>query len=232
MVEFAIASAVLALLMLGMPLVARLHELQLTGIEATRVAAFVDSWGYRDTVAASQWSERLFTDGDARGQAQLGAIRLQYSRGAPPGVAATTGQLLLAPFKPLRLVGGGFDLVNAGQHRAQLAAAVVWPDSVPQPFAGLDLSFDEHYELLGEQWGGAGPSQVAKRVSGLLVPPGAQALSPLLGLAAAALSVVEPAWRHFCIGAVNPEIVPSDRLRTSAAGVPPIGTRTRWRAPC
>ena len=39
MVEFAIASAVLALLMLGMPLVARLHELQLTGIEATRVAA-------------------------------------------------------------------------------------------------------------------------------------------------------------------------------------------------
>ena len=232
MIEFAIASAVLALLMLGMPVVARLHELQLTGIEATRVAAFVDSWGYRDSVAASPWRERLFADGDARGQAQLGAITLQYSRGAPPGAAATTGRLLLAPFKPLRLFGGGFDLANAGQHQAELAAAVVWPDAVPEPFAGLNLSFDEHYELLGEPWGGAGPSQVARRVSGLLVPPGAQALRPLLGLAAAALSVVEPAWRHFCIGAVNPEIVPDDRLRTSAAELSSVGTRTRWRAPC
>jgi hypothetical protein len=234
MVEFAVATAVLALLLLGMPVIAGLHRLQLAAIEATRLAAFMDSWRPAGAAspAATQLHSQLFPAAETSDQAHLGAITLQVSRGAPPGKAALAGQLLLAPFRALRGVSGGFDLRNAGLHRAELAAGVVWPDAVPEPFADLDISFRESYQLLGDNWSSAGPAQVATRSGGLLVPPGAQALRPLITLGASILSLVEPAWRHFCPGLVNPEIVPGDRLRDYDRDSGRSRQPTAWRAPC
>lgn len=234
MVEFAVAAAVLALLLLGMPVITRLHSLQLAGIEAARAAAFADSWGLSisGVLAAGPWRERLFADNAAQDQARLEAVALRYARGAPPAIAASAATVLLAPFRPLQLAGGHFDLAAGVQHRAEFSAAVAWPEAAPEPFASMVLTFNEHYELQGEQWAGAGPSQVASRVSGLLVPPGTQSLRPLMGLATGALSLVEPAWRHFCPGLVDPEIVPGDRLRPFRPGAFAGNPRTAWRAPC
>ena len=44
MAEFAVAVAVLATLLLGMPIIGRYHELQVATIEGARQLAFRDSW--------------------------------------------------------------------------------------------------------------------------------------------------------------------------------------------
>jgi len=237
MIEFAVAAAALSLLLLGMPVIARYHALQLASIEAARELAFMSSWRLAGVVAgaagaagpqAAALRARFFPEPADRDQAGAGEMSVQVLHSAPAGVAAAAGRLMLAPFTPLQHLGGSFDLHNAGLHRAQLDLAIVLPAATPEPFADKPMAFHERYTLLGDGWSSAGPGQVATRAGGLVVTRAAQTLRPLVALGAAVLSLIEPAFRHFCPGLVNPEILPSDRLGPAARTESP----TMWRARC
>lgn len=242
MIEFAVAATVLSVLLLGMPVIARYHALQLASIEGARELAFMSSWrlpgaavgaggGAGSGAAGPQAAAlraRFFPSEAGRDQASAGEMSLQLLETGPPGVAAQAGRVMLAPFLPLQRLGSGFDLHNAGLHRAQLDVAIVLPASTPQPFADIPMTFQERYTLLGDGWSSAGPGQVATRAGGLVLTRAVQAAQPLISLGKAALSLIEPAFNQFCPGLVNPEIVPSDRLAPAAGTQSP----TLWRATC
>ncbi len=227
MIEFAVAAATLSVLLLGMPVIARYHVLQLASIEAARELAFMSSWRLPGTQAAGLRA-RLFPNEAGHDQASAGEMNVQVLEASPPGMAAQAGSVMLAPFLPLQHLGSGFDLHNAGLHSAQLDVAIVLPASTPAPFADIPMAFHERYTLLGDGWSSAGPGQVATRTGGLVLARAVQAAQPLITLGKAALSLIEPAFNHFCPGLVNPEIVPTDRV------VPAAGTEspTLWRARC
>jgi hypothetical protein len=234
MVEFAVATAALSLLLLGLPVIGRLHSLQLATIEVARASAFIDSWQL--TAAAGSGAAllrpALYPDTQPNDQAGIGELTVQRFRSAPLGLASQTGALLLAPFLPLRRAGSGFDLQNAGLQGVRVAAAIALPDSTPEPFAGMNISFRESYQLLGDDWASAGPGQVAARAGGLVLSRAADTARPLVEFGTTLLSLVEPEFRRFCSGSVDPEIVPVDRLRDFDRSVYQDGKPTSWRAPC
>jgi hypothetical protein len=238
MIEFAVAAAALSMLLLGMPVIARYHTLQLASIEGARELAFMSSWRPAGVGAGASYSAggpqaaalrtRFFPEQADHDQASAGAMNVQVLETDPPGVTAAVGRLMLAPFWPLQHLGSGFDLHNAGLHRAQLDVAIVLPAATPEPFADIPMAFHERYTLLGDGWSSAGPGQVATRAGGLVLTRAAQALQPLVALGADVLMLIEPALRQFCPGLVNPEILPSDRLGPAARTESP----TLWRAAC
>jgi hypothetical protein len=223
MIEFAVAAAALSMLLLGMPVIARYHTLQLASIEGARELAFMSSWRPAGVGAGASYSAggpqaaalrtRFFPEQADHDQASAGAMNVQVLETDPPGVAAAVGRLMLAPFWPLQHLGSGFDLHNA---------------ATPEPFADIPMAFHERYTLLGDGWSSAGPGQVATRAGGLVLTRAAQALQPLVALGADVLMLIEPALRQFCPGLVNPEILPSDRLGPAARTESP----TLWRAAC
>jgi hypothetical protein len=90
------------------------------------------------------------------------------------------------------------------------------------------LSLEEQHVLAADGWGAAGPAQVASRVASL-VPSSLLARVPgLVAVGTTLLSVIEPQFRHFCPGYVDPEVVPVDRLSRAADDTPAIS----WRAAC
>jgi len=234
MIEFAVAAAALSMLLLGMPVIARYHALQLASIEGARELAFMSSWrltGVGVDAAGPQAAAlraRFFPEQPDRDQASAGEMSVQVWRGAPPGMAAEAGRVLLAPFMPLQHLGSAFDLHNTGLQRAQLDVAIVLPAATPAPFADIPIAFQEYYTLLGDGWSSAGPGQVAARAGGLVLTRTMSVVQPIVALGAAALSLIEPAFRHFCPGLVNPEILPSDRLGPAARPESP----TLWRVTC
>lgn len=230
MAEFSIAAAVLALVLLAMPIIARYHELQLAAIEGARQLAFLDSWNLTGRSNAHVGAVRaaLFPTVAHDGLPEAGAMDATLEVGASPGNAGTAAKTWLAPFRFLG--SSNFDLRDHGLHAAALKVTVTSPADLPDPFAGLKFDLRSRYEVLGDDWASPGPAQVARRASGLMVPPAASALRPLLSVGKELLALVEPAFRDFCPGLVDPEQVPADRLG------PPTGDdglqTTGWRPQC
>ena len=139
---------------------------------------------------------------------------------------------MLAPFASLRRAGGGFDLRNTGATGTQIVAQVVFPASTPEPFAGMDIGFQESYQLLGESWSSAGPAQVATRSGALVLSRAANSVRGLVAFGTSLLSLVEPAFRRYCSGSVDPEIVPADRLQAFNSDESRPARPTAWRASC
>ncbi|MGH8795737.1 MAG: hypothetical protein ACREXI_01665, partial [Caldimonas sp.] len=76
----------------------------------------------------------------------------------------------------------------------------------------------------------SGPPQVASRAGGLLLTSAAAPLRPLLKLSTQLLSVLEPSLRELCLGTVDPERVPDDRLGGGTDA--DAGPVTRWSPTC
>lgn len=212
MAEFAVAAGVLALLLLGMPIIGRYHELQLATIEGARQLAYRESWNPASPSTADIAAVRtaLFPASAHDGQPQVGSLNSRSTTGAAPGRAGRAAKAWLAPF---RVAGSSrFDLRDHALHDAELKVTVTNPAGLPDPFAGLQLALSSHYELLGDPWASFGPAQVASRTQGLLVSRSVTALRPLLSFGKDLLALVEPAFRDLCPGLVDPEQVPLDRL--------------------
>jgi hypothetical protein len=228
MAEFAIAVTVLVLLLLGMPVIARYHELQFATLEGARQLAFRDSWNLVGPPDANLGALRaaLFPAAADAGQPEAGNMEARFDVGAAPGLAGHAASTWLAPFR--LAAGSSFDLRDNAFHGADLKVAVTDPPGLPEPFAGLALDLLGHYRLLGDGWASGGPDQVAHRSAGLLVARTAWVLRPLLSVGRELISLVEPAFQQFCPGMVDPEQVPADRL----GGKDVDGPRSAWRPAC
>ena len=232
MAEFAVAVSVLVLLLLAMPVLGRYHELQVATLEGARQLAFQSSWRQAGMTRASTEAIRgeLFINTGGADQPEAGTLKAQFAFGTTPGLAGRADRALLAPFAIASRLNSGFDLRDGALYHADLRVAVLQPPGLPEPFAAIPMELSGSYTLLGDAWSSVGPEQVARRSGGLLVTRAAQPLRPLMALGAAILSIVEPAFRQFCPGVVDPERVPADRLGTTANG--DSGPVTRWATSC
>jgi hypothetical protein len=230
MAEFAVAVTVLATLLLGMPVISRYHELQVATIEGARRLAFEDSWrrGGAPGPDAGALRAALFPSNAGEHQPIAAALDSRYAVSGAPGRAGQVATAWLAPFRIA--AAAGFDLRDHALYRAELEITATSPAGLPEPFAGEQIALREPYVLLGDEWAGSGPDQVARRAGGLLIARQIPVLRPLLSLGKGLLGLVEPAIHEFCPGIVDPEQVPADRLTGGqSADVRPA---TSWRATC
>jgi hypothetical protein len=117
------------------------------------------------------------------------------------------------------LTGSNFDLDTRAFHRGIVMVKLANLESMPQPLNALNLTFTERTAVLTDAWQAGGPGAVAER-TGALVPTRVfteftGVLGPLLRQG---LSLFEPSIEDLCLGQVNPEIVPPDRLGAQGSG--------------
>ena len=232
MAEFAIAAGVLALLLVCMPVLCRYHELQVASIEAARRVAFEASWHTQGSgaVAVGPIRQALFPDVDDSAQVRADRVQARLDASAEPGLAGQAERALLLPLRAAQLLNGGFDLQAPSLVTAHVEVGLSRPPQLPDPFAQVPIEFDEHYALVGADWASSGPAQVADRAGGLLLSRALPPVRSVVQWSARVLSLLEPALRHLCLGQVDPEKVPADRL---AFGVDAdAGPPTAWSPPC
>ena len=230
--EFAVAAAVLAMLLLGLPVISRYHDLQVATLQGARRLAFERSWRGESVAAPDAQTLRsdLLPAAASADQPEPAAIRASYGRAAIAPQAAGAERALLAPFRLTARAGAGFDLRAADLQRASLRVAVSRPEGLPQPFDEIPVELSADYALLGDAWMSADPQQAARRAGALTAGPALQPAAGLLALGRGLLSIIEPAFREFCPGTIDPERVPADRLTTDTTSSD--AAVTDWRAPC
>jgi hypothetical protein len=227
MAEFAACAAVLALLLLGTATISGYQEVQRRGVVAAREAAFEGAWlagraGSRPL--QEQLAQQHFSDPglmDATGRAAVvdpDAVRLSGDDTQLAGQAALATRVLLTPLRTVGgFLGGDFDLDDRGMRSGVISADIVGADHLPAPFRDLPLRFEQRYALLADAWNAGSPQHVARRAGGLV--PG-RALSSISGVwrgLLAPVSLLEPSLQRLCLGVVEPDRVPEDRLGEGAA---------------
>lgn len=230
--EFAVSVGVLATLLLGMPVICRYHELQVATIEGARRLAFQSAWNEAGSVRVSIDPIRrdLFPQGVDSTQVVAARIDASDRQDPAPGLAGQAARALLAPFRVVAFVQPGFDLRAPLMYRGDLVVALSRPAQLPEPFDEIPIKLREHYALLGDRWASSGPGQVADRAGGLVVTRALRPLHALTALGTRLLSIVEPAFRDFCPGRVDPERIPADRV---GEGIDhDSGPISRWSPAC
>lgn len=230
LVEFAAGAAAMSLLLLGTILLGGYQEVDRRGLFAARQQAHEGSWlagrTAGDPRAQMLHAMHLADPGvsgpfDGRQYVARDGVEITQATGAAGGVAADAAMAMLTP---LQAAGGflnsSFDLANDGLVRGQVRLHLPPPAGAPGPFSGLDLQLTATYALLGDAWHAAGPGHVTGRASGL-VPGSAlagftQLWQPLL----APIRLLEPSFGKLCLGMVEAERVPEDRLGRGYSPLP------------
>jgi len=222
MTEFAVCAGVLCLLLLGTVTISGYQEAQRRTIVAARQAAFEGAW-LGERVSSQSLSRRLaalhFSDAalvDATGSTQTvdtSSVRLASSVVAVPGQAAIATNALLTPLRAAGgFLGGGFDLDGQGFLTGTISAQINGGNQLPVPFRDLQLRFAQRYALLTDAWNAANPPHVSRRAGGLVPGHALGSISTLWQGLLAPVSVLEPSLRQLCLGLIEPDRVPDDRL--------------------
>ena len=122
--------------------------------------------------------------------------------------------LLLAP---VRMSGSGnFDVPRWQQRRTSTGVSMGSTTVIGVP---VDLPVELRGEVVFFSGHGAsgGVSQVRDRIAALSVAGTLATAAQPIEAIASVVSVIEPALRQLCIGRINPEIVPADRLPASVS---------------
>jgi hypothetical protein len=222
MAEFAAGVALLGMLMLGCISIGSLQEVQRRAIVGAREAAFQRLWLAHASDNGSlrqQLANEHFADAgliNATGTAMLLQpvdVDLTATQSSAPGRGSAAVDFL---FRPLRaadgFLGGAFDLRDSGYQTGVISTHLDGASRMPPPFDRLVLRFDQPYGLLGDDWSASGPSQVRHRASGLVPTHLLTPLSNLWRPLSVPLSLFEPSLRELCIGLIEPDRVPEDRL--------------------
>lgn len=209
MVESLAATLVLTPLLLAVVQLSALQAAEQATVGAARAAALAAHHGL-DGAAGPLSSERIrgmfFADREAGGEVGTGA-----SRQAPSAELAE--DVALAMIVPAQVVGSGdLDLARSRAIASRVSVEVPqvleaeMPD-MPRPrvSAGLALMIDD--------WEADSASTVWRRTAALSTTGRIAAWRGPLTTLAAPMRLLEPAVERLCLGRIDPDIVPEDRLR-------------------
>lgn len=155
-------------------------------------------------------------------------VRLRLAEDPAPGAsAALAANVAGLADGAARLNGGRFDVERRGFHSARIEVGVARIASAPRPLSDLALTLREETRVLGGGWDSDGPDEVATRTRAFVPGARLQALRPIVDAFRWALRLFEPSIDQLCLGRIDPELVPVDRL-----GVPGSAERGTWVAPC
>jgi len=242
MLETLVAALALLPLWFGVVYVSRWHDLQHAAIAAARYAAFeAHASGGREDPARIEavTRQRLFSRDPARFLSTGGAepadlgLRPQWAdhtggqalldRDAGPGVlvaaapqpqlVARTEQRAFLLLGPARLVGDRpFDLQREAARAATVQVPLRHAQFLPEPMAGLRFTLTERLSLLVDSWSSGDPREVAARTEALSPVGEMRDLVRPLDPVRWAVSLFEPEVERLCLGRIEPDLVPADRL--------------------
>lgn len=229
LVEFCVMVSVFVALGVGMQVLCGWQRLQRQAVMAAHEVAFSATWDVQPVDAQRLQERTLALHFDGVGTVAPGSgesllshesgMALTLTQAPPPG---NTPALLLSVLRPLQAVGGflggEFDLQQQGFAQAEVSLQGADLPGLPAPWNSAGLQARERAAVLGDSWAAASPQQVASRTAGL-VPTGVLArqsawLRPLLWPA----RLIEPALGRLCLGLIEPERLPIDRLSDAAPG--------------
>lgn len=231
LVEFAAGAASMSLLLLGMVLLAGYQKVDRRGLFAARQQSYQDAWWAGRSVPASRTqalhAAHLADPGVSApfdGKQYVAADGLAIAQDVPGGGAAATAANVM--LQPLRIAGGflnpAFDLTTSGWVRGEVQLRLLPPAGAPAPFDGLDLELKAPYALLGDAWHSGSSQQVVRRTGGLVPGSSLAAITRTWQPLLAPLRLLEPSFGELCLGMVEAERIPEDRL---GAGVTPLPRR-------
>jgi hypothetical protein len=229
MAETLVAGTVLAMLMLALPAIASLQDVQRTGLRAAVNASFLSGWNAQRAVAgdlrtvagrdlaAMPWAH------PANGSPLVevpGSLDVSTQEGTPPGSTEGAFSFITGPLREAgSYLGAAFDLSPLGFHRAEVKVRVPPMRGAPDPFSALELQLEGHAFLLADAWNAADSAQVRDRVGGLVPSAMLKDVSEPVRALSGLLSFVEPAFDRFCPGLIEAEPVPASRLAGARARV-------------
>ena len=222
MVEALVASLALTPLMFAVVQLAAIQAAEQATLGAARAAALASHHGLagQDGPLSPARLRELYFPG-----ASAGAEVVSFA-GPQPAAAEQAEEVALAIIAPAVIVGvGDPDLPRS---RAVVARAVtdvspplgaLLPDQPPLRVAG-------HITVMRGDWDAAGAARVWQRTAALSTAGRIAAWRGPLSALVAPMQLLEPAVGRLCLGRIDPDIVPEDRLQ-GLAGAPDLR-----RQPC
>lgn len=229
MTEFAAGSALLVLLLLGALSLGGYQEADRRLVLAARQSAWQQSWapaGDAAALARALHGEHLDDPGvrDPSGRALLVAedgLTLSRSALETSGVAGAAAGLMLAPLRTASsFLGAGFDLRDDGLQQGNLQAHVAPLRGMPAPFNTLEFDLGASWALLGDAWHAGGVRHVQQRAGGLVPSARLKAVNAIWAPLAVPLGLVEPSLGQLCLGLIEADRVPEDRLGPGRTALP------------
>lgn len=221
MVEFAVSVAALLLLLLGMLALTGMQEGQRRAVVAAREVALVESWHagrVAAPLAARVHVNHFAGPGYVRPYDDAAWLREQdvEARRLPRAIEGAAGAATEALLRPLQVTGGllgaGFDLEPGGYQTGEVQVRMRPDPRLPAPFDALDLRFAAAMHVLGNDWSAAGSAHVESRTAALVPTSPLREISRGWQSLAAPLAIVEPNIDRLCLGFIEAEQVPEDRL--------------------
>jgi hypothetical protein len=229
MTEFAVGMAVMALMLLGSITIAGYQEMQRRVAIAARQATFEGAWaGSRaDRSAVLRRAVEHHLDDpavvDAAGYRYLGTsdISVAGSIQAAPGRAQAAARALVEPLRVIGgFLGGEFDLSPDGLLAGDIELKIPPNPRLPEPFARMDLEMRQPFAVMTDAWNASGPRQVRNRTAGLVPTSALSGLQTLWSPLLAPLSLIEPSLSRLCLGIIEADRVPQDRLGSGRTPLP------------
>ncbi|MEO6187107.1 MAG: TadE family protein [Steroidobacteraceae bacterium] len=227
LIEFAVGAASLTLLMLGSITLAGYQQVQRRTTLAAREVAFENAWlqdddpGSLQGVAELQLQEPgLTASGDHPYVSQSGvAVAVRQQRA--PGLAGTAAHAMLDPLQVAGgFLNGNFDL-PAGRYIAGTVTVDIDPrPGMPQPFRGLSLQFKQPFALQEDAWNASGARHVRSRAHGLVPSTALSGLQSIWRPLLSPLALLEPSLEDLCLGLIEPDRIPEDRLGAGRTPLP------------
>lgn len=155
-------------------------------------------------------------------------VSLATREAEPPGATARLANTVATLANRAAVVAGGrFDVNRRGYFSSEVAVRIAPLAAEAPPLSRLKLVLRERTTVLGDAWNAASPEQVAERTAAFVPAAPLRALRPVLGALRWALRLFEPAIDALCLGRIDAELVPLDRL-----GAPGSAERGTWVASC
>jgi hypothetical protein len=229
MVEFAVGVSVMALMLLGSITIAGYQEVQRRTAIAARQAAFEVSWNAsrsEPTAILRRAAEYGLDDAavvDAFGYRHAGASDVSYAASiqSAPGRARTAAQALVEPLRVVGgFLGGNFDLSAQGYLTGTTTVRIPANPRLPEPFSGLSLELQQPVALMTDAWNASGASHVRGRTAGLVPTSTLSGLQTIWRPLLAPLTLIEPSLSRLCLGIIEADRVPEDRLGPGRTPLP------------
>jgi len=227
MTEFAAGAASLSLLVLGTLTLGAYQEVDRRGLMAARESAYLGSWRARQPTGTASLHQHYLADSavqDPFGRqllVQPDDLQMSATFREPDGIAGAATMLLLTPLRATSgFLGSGFDLHGStllvGEVRTHLPART----GLPEPYSGLDLELHAPFALLGDAWNAGSVRHVEQRAGGLVPSSQLAAFASLWRPLLAPLTLVEPALGQLCLGMIEGDRIPENRLGPGATPLP------------
>lgn len=230
MAEFAVATAVLSLVLLGTLAIGGYQEVDRRAVMTSRQSAWLQGWSPQGVDAAAlseKFHRELFADSGVRepaGRRLLVAeedLQVQAGRVMPGGRAGATAQALRLPLRVTGgLLGASFDLDERGMTQGVVRTRIAPIDALPAPFDTLELHLQAATVLLDDAWHAAGVEHVERRAGGLVPLSRLRALNAIWRPLSIPLGIFEPSLRQLCLGLIEPDRIPEDRLGPGSTPLP------------